>query len=99
MKRIFVVAVLLLSGCASQSRLEPSDVDQSRGTVELSLVRSQLEYTTVTPESGIEQAALACRSVGYRSAKPLGPLTTTCNVDVPSNCPQYKVSAKYQCIK
>lgn len=99
MKRSFVAVCILLAGCATEAQLEPSDVDRSKGTVELSLVRGQLEYSMVTPESGVESASQACRSIGYRLARPLGSMSTTCNVDVPSNCPQYKMTAKYQCIK
>lgn len=99
MKRSIVVLALVLSGCASDARLETSDVDRAKGTVELSLLRGQLEYSMVTPASGVDEATLACRSIGFRSAQPIGSVVTSCNVDVPSNCPQYRMSVKYQCFK
>jgi len=93
----FVLAALLLQGCAAQKTMVPTGGSKADGTVKLSYEFGMFEQPKVDIAQGTSAALKRCSSWGYTGAEPFGGQTKTCNSYGGGGCNGWLVTVEFQC--
>lgn len=94
---VFLLAGLVLSGCAAQKQLAATGGSRADGTVKMSYEYGRLEVPKIDNAQGLSAARQRCAGWGYSGAEPFGGQEKTCIDMAGGGCSRWRVTIQYQC--
>lgn len=92
------IAILLLSGCATQKDWLVTGGSRSDGVVRLSYESNEFQRPNVSEAQAIELATQKCSAWGYKGAESFGSQSTQCQSRRGfGNCGDRLTTIEYQC--
>lgn len=100
MLKLFIplLALALLSGCASSKTMQATGGSKSDGTIELSYEYGPFEQPQVDLTAAQRTASLRCQAWGYSSAEAFGGGLSQCVAPGGGMCNVTRVTHSYQCL-
>lgn len=92
-----VLAVVALTGCATQKEWFATGGSRADGTVKLSYEYGAFERPQLSETKGTALAKSRCAVWGYTGAEPFGGQTQACNEYFGRGCNRWLVTREYQC--
>ena len=97
MRRMLVLAGLLVASCATVSQMTPTGGSRSDGIVKLSFEYGMFDKVQLDQVTALASARKRCNTWGYGDAEPFGGMTRQCQMYGSMGCMRWFATVEYQC--